>query len=74
MRHDPTAFRIFDTVLIATLLAPKVKCTTWLGTAQLVFYDCFCSKDGVKLGLDSVIVLLTLDITVNYVNGAVKVA
>lgn len=57
-------------LLIATLLAPKVKCTAWLGTAQSVFYDCFRSKEGVKLGLDSIIVLLTLDITVNYVNGS----
>ena len=62
---------VFDTVLlIATLLALKVKCTAWLGTAQLVFCDWFCSQEGVKFGLDCVIVLLILAVTVKCVSGS----
>lgn len=62
---------VFDAVLfIAARLALKVKCTAWLGTAYLVLNDCFCSQEGVKFGLDFVIVLLILAVTIKCVNGS----
>lgn len=54
-----------------SLLAPKIECTFGWGQRSQCAYGSFRSKEGVKPGLDSVIVLFILAVTVNYVNRSV---